>query len=104
VTSEAVDKALALKTRGGNGARIARRLTGAGPTSLAFMGEKIMNEDRIIASNLAAAILQAEPYLAKAKNHAEAAAQLYFECFDALTAEAKKRPSGSQPAFGSYGL
>jgi hypothetical protein len=56
--------------------------------------------DKIVASNLAAAIVQA-----RGSEEADPgwAAQLYFECFDALAAEAKKRPKNTPlPSFGSY--
>jgi hypothetical protein len=63
-----------------------------------------MSEDKIVASNLAAAILVARPDQFHGKNPAEVAAKLYFDCCEALITEAKNRPtSAAQPLFGSYG-
>jgi hypothetical protein len=64
-----------------------------------------MNEQNIVASNLAAAIIMQPPaagVLATAKNSPEATAKLFFDCLDALDAEHKKRPQGAVASFGHY--
>ena len=51
-----------------------------------------MGEDRIVASNLAAAILgEMGPELVAKEKPAEFAAKLYFACLDAINAEEMNR-------------